>query len=113
MMNEQEIIALDVMERAAHSGITLTEPQVVGWVLLGRLAPAPIPIATTLKVNDEETMPANDFEAALKAEVIDAGECFLEDLRTHDRRADGEHHAAVEIGERAAEQFEVDLAGPA
>ena len=107
MMDERQIVALHVVQRAAHPRVALAEPEVIGGVVLGRLAPGPVPAAAVLEVDDVEAMAADDVAAGLQPEVVDAAQGFLEDLRPHDGRADREDDAAVEVRERAAEELEV------
>ena len=97
MMEERQVVALHVVQRAAHPGKALAEPQVIGGVRLGRLALRPVPAAAVLKVDDVERMAADDVAAGLQPQVVDAAQGLLEDLRPHDGRADREHDAAVEV----------------
>ena len=113
MVEERQVVALHVVQGAAHPGKALAEPEVIGRVRLGRLALRPVPAAAVLEVDHVNRMAADDVAALLEPEVIDAAQGLLEDLRAHDGRADREHDAAVEVPERAGEELEVPLRRPA
>ena len=112
VVDERGVVALDVVHLAPHPGVALAEPQVVGRVGLGRLALRPVPAAAVLEVDDVDGVAGDDRPAVLEPEVVHAAQALLEHLRPHDRRADGEHDAAVERLDRAAEQPEIDRRPP-
>src|ERR1051325_9522295 len=108
VMQEKNGVALDVLHRAAHAGVALAKAKVVGRVVLGRLAPGPVPATAVLEVDDVDGVVADNRAARLETQVIDATQALFEHLRSHDGRADGENHAAIEIFDRRAEQAEIE-----
>src|SRR5438045_6485449 len=66
VMQEGDIVALEVMHCPAHAGEALTKAQVIGSVVLRRLAFAPIPVAAVLKVDDEDRVIVDDFALGLE-----------------------------------------------
>src|SRR3954467_8575618 len=111
VMQEGDIVALEVMHCPAHAGEALTEAQVIGSVVLRRLAFAPIPVAAVLKVDDEGRGIVDDSSFGLEAEIVHATNGLFEDLRPHDRGTDGHDHAVVESFEGGAEELEIDFGG--
>ncbi len=51
VMDESQIVRLQILHRAAHSGETFAEAEIVGRVALGRLALGPIPIPAVLEID--------------------------------------------------------------
>src|SRR5271166_4792702 len=105
-MQEHGVVALEVMHLAAHPSVALAEPQVIGGVGLGWLAPGPVPAAAVLEVDDMDRVAGDDRAAVLESQVIHATEALLENLRPHDRRADRQDHPAVQGLDRAADEPE-------
>ena len=68
------------MHCPAHAGEALTEAQVIGGIILRRLAFGPIPIATVLKIDDEDRVIVDDLPLCLKAEIVYATDAFFKDL---------------------------------
>ena len=60
VMQEHGVVALEVMHLAAHPSVALAEPQVIGRVGLGWLAPGPVPAAAVLEVDDMDRVAGDD-----------------------------------------------------
>src|SRR5262249_24598580 len=112
MVEEGHVVALHVVQGTAHAGEALAESQVIGGMGLRGLPTAPVPVTSILEVAHVKLMVADDIEAFLEPEVVDAAQSLLEDLGPHDRRADGEHDSALEVAERAGEELVVPLRRP-
>ena len=86
VMGESDIVALEIMHRAAHAGETFAEAEVVGGIIFRRFALRPIPVSTILNVDNVKIMIVNDGPAILQAQIVYATDALFENLRGHDRR---------------------------
>ena len=99
VLDEGCVVALQVVERAAHPGEALAETEIVGRIGLWGLTSGPIPPTAVLEVDHVKAVAADDVSAGLQPEIVDATERFLEDLRAHDGRADRENNAVVKVSQ--------------
>src|SRR3954470_8891178 len=111
IVDEGGVVTLDVMHGAAHARKAFAESQIISGICFRCLAFGPIPISAILQINDENGVTRHDGTATLDAEIVHATNRLLENLRTHDRRTDGENNAAVESLDRCAEKAEIDSCG--
>ena len=65
MMKEGGVVALGVVHDTAHAGVAFAEAEVVGGVVLGGLAPGPVPAAPVLDVDDVNAVAGDDGTAVL------------------------------------------------
>ena len=112
-MDEGDVVALRVVHRAAHAGKTFAEAQIVGGIVLGRFALRPVPVAAVLQIHDENGVVADNHAPFLESQVVHATDALFENLRSHDRRANRKHHAAIESLDRRAELAKIDRRGAA
>ena len=110
-LDEAGIVALEVVHRAAHAGVAFAEAQIVGRVIFRRFAGGPIPVAAILEIDDINGVSMDGAAPGLEAQIIDAAQTFLEDLRAHDGGADGEHDAAIEALDGGGEFAEINFRG--
>ena len=69
-MNISHVIALEIMHRASHAGITLAKAKVIRRVVLRRLTARPIPLAAVLDIDHVNRMPGNDGLALLQTQIV-------------------------------------------
>jgi hypothetical protein len=103
------VVGFEIIHGATHARKTFAEAKVVSWVGLGRFALRPIPIAAVLNVHDVDGVVADDVAPTLQPQVVHTTQTFLKHLWRHNRRADGQHHAAVQSFHRRAEQAEIRI----
>src|SRR5438046_4054436 len=108
---KHHVVALDIAHRAAHARITLAETQIIGRIVLRRLAFGPVPVAAVLQIDHVNCMILDDGPPGLQPQVVHTAQTLFKNLRPHDRRANGEHHAAVELFDRGAEEAKIQLGG--
>ena len=111
VLYEGEIVALEILHAAAHAGKTFAETEIVGGIGFGRFAGGPIPIAAVLEIDDVDGVAADDGAILLETKIVHAAEAFFEDLRAHDRAADGEDDAMIETFDGTAEDLEIERGG--
>src|ERR1041385_3705868 len=113
MLDEDHVVALEIVHCAAHAGKAFAEAKVVSGVVLGRLAFGPVPVSAVLNVHDINFMVVNDGPVSLEAQIVDATDALLENLRGHDGGTNRKNHAAVETLDRPAEKPKIDPRGAA
>src|SRR5262245_24736693 len=64
-VNECRVIFLKIAHRCAHAGVALAETEVIGRVVLRRLADGPVPTATVLEIDHVYAVIADDGPAGL------------------------------------------------
>ena len=101
------------MHLTAHAGVCLAEAQVIGRAGDGRLALCPVPVPAVLQVDDVHRVISHNWPAGLKTQMVHTTQRLLEHLRSHDRRANRQHHPAVELLECPGERLKIDLRRPA
>ena len=65
------------MHDSAHTGVTLTEPQVIGRAVLGRFTLCPIPFAAILQVHDMNGMACDILAVFLTPHVVYAAQTLF------------------------------------
>src|ERR1700693_3168054 len=64
-------------------------------------------MAAILDVHDINRVLVDHRAPSLPSQIVDATEALFENLRRHDGRADGKHHPAIELLDRAPKKTEI------
>src|SRR5258705_5944962 len=107
-VDEDNVVALQIMHHAAHAGEAFAEAQVVGRIILWRFAFRPVPVAAVLNIDDVDIVLAHDWPPGLKSQIIHATDALLENLRRHDCGPNGKDYSAIEAFDRATENPKIN-----
>ena len=86
-MREGDVITLGIMHGSPHAVVAFAEAQVIGGVILGWLALAPVPAPPILDIDDINGVILHNRAILLQAQVVHAGNALFKNLRAHDGAA--------------------------